>query len=346
MSNYITSNLSKSPDFYEETIDLIQKSFRYDSENSFSKDFWPLMNPHNHKRCHIVIDKDKNKVICHIGFCFRDIRVAGQKFPIALIGAIATDENYQGQGIFKRLFNELIEQYIKDVSFFLLWSEKDEMYSKFNFFEFGSVIQTGVEDLNITEIEQIGFSKTKLANLSPQDLTQIKVLYSHNYNKYISLNRRSKDWDQLCYITSSDLYIKRNDKNIITHYFFANKGFDLSNVIHEISFYNDEELIEKLSKFKLWLPEKHQSYIKHALCLYTGLIKLGNPEKFTRFITQVYSNELYINNITDNVVQFEFQQETYTLPINDFINMTLGPKPAKEFIRYAPWFSISGLDSI
>ncbi len=345
MSELIATTLAKSPEYYKDTIALIEKSFDYKGNNSFEEDFWPLINPHNHKRCHIVLDKEKKKVICHIGLKKREIRSGGKKYPIALLGGIVTDEEYRGKGIFKKLFHEVINKFIDQVAFFLLWTEKSDLYQKYDFFEFGTVIQTGLKNLTEGEALTHGFVKTDFSSLNEEDLLQVKRLYAHNFNKYISLNRRTRDWEILKGIKSADFYIKRNDRGEISLYFFINKGHDLSGVIHECSFFNDEEMLEKLSPYKLWLPEKHQSYIEHKLCLYVGLIKKGSNDLFKEFMTQVYSNEIFIKEI-DHTVQFEFQNESFTLPLEDFIQMTLGPKPAKEFVRYAPWFSVSGLDSI
>jgi GNAT superfamily N-acetyltransferase len=49
----------------------------------------------------------EDKIIAHLGFAKRDIRVGEQEVLIAGVGAVATYPNFQGKGVGKKLFAEL-----------------------------------------------------------------------------------------------------------------------------------------------------------------------------------------------------------------------------------------------
>ncbi len=349
MEKIIQSTLAKSPEYYKDVIKLIEESLNYEAKYSFEKDFWPLINPNNHKNCHILIDKKSDKVVAHIGVKKRDIRVKRNKYPVILLGGIVTDKDYRGQGHFKNLFNDIIKHYEDKCAFYLLWSEKDYLYEKYSFFEFGTIIQTGNQIFDEKKANELGFIKKEHTKLNEQEKIEVKELHDNNYKNYISFNRKARDWYDVSQIKSTDLYIKHKDqerqKEVIA-YFYVNKGQDLKDIIHEVSFFSDEDMIEKLSPFKLWLPEKHQSYIEHQHALYIGLLRVGQKEKFTSFIQDVYSNDIFIKKMSDESVIFEFKDKEYNVTLKDFIQLTLGPKPAEEFVRYSPWIVISGLDSI
>ncbi len=345
MNQFVITNLAKSPEYYKDVIQLIEKSFGYDDKHHFDLDFWTLIGPNNHKNCHFILNKKEDSVVCHIGVKNRDIRIKRNKHPVCLIGGIATDEKYRGQGKFKELFNFVLDKYKESSTFFLLWSEKSSLFQKFDFFEFGSVLQTGDSSLTEEKALSLGYTRTSHRKLSEVDKIKIKELHDANYKNFITLNRTSRDWYDISQTKSADLYIKKTD-NKITDYFFINKGFDLQDIIYECSFFSDEKMIEELSPFKLWLPEKHKSYIEHKSAIYIGHLKVANTDLFKNFIHEIYSNDLYITKYQNKEIEFEFKDTRTKASERDFLSLTLGPEPAEEFKRYAPWIYISGIDSI
>src|SRR5690606_33879799 len=103
------TNLSNEPDKYSDTIKLIEKSFNYQSPNSFAVDFYPLMSPTNRRNCHIIIDNDS--VIGHIGVMEKQFSISTQSFSILMMGGIAIDEAHRGLGLYKKLMQYVLSTY-------------------------------------------------------------------------------------------------------------------------------------------------------------------------------------------------------------------------------------------
>lgn len=337
------TNLAQNPELYNETVRLIEKSFNYPPGHSFEDDFYNLLTPINHKHNHILVDGDK--VVAHIGVNLKEVAKDEISCLVAFIGGVAVNEDYRGQGHFKTLFNYVIEKYSENCAFFLLWSDKSELYKKYDFYEFGAVTQLGQKEEDEDYFNSLGFKKTKLKSLKEEEIKKLHKLYKHNVSGYLAPKRTPRSWDTISNIVTTDLYIQKDNREI-TNYFFINKGFDLPGVIHENSFFKDEPLLEKFKEYKLWLPEKHSTYMESSASLYTGIIKIANTALFSDFIRKIFSNDLLISEVIDNNVEFSFKEEDFTLPLDEFVHFILGPHPAEEFLPYGNWFFIPGLDSI
>jgi len=262
--------------------------------------------------------------------------------PVAFIGGISVAQELRGRGIFSEFFKDIINHYESRCAFFILWSEKDNLYKKFNFIEFGSVIQTGIEQL---PEKILNFKRVNLSRLSKEDFKRIKDLYQKRLEHYIHPKRSSSDWDNIASIKSTQLYVAKVD-DIIQNYFFINKGFDLPGIIHECSFLNDEDLVNSFKPYRLWLPEKHIQYIDNHHEIYVGLIKINNNSLFNNFIQDVFNNDLIIKKTTSDYIEFTFLNKAYKTDHAEFIHMLFGPRPAKELLPYSNFFYIPGLDSI
>lgn len=334
------TTLANSPELFDKTIKLIESEFHYTKDNSFYKDFYPLMFQENHENCHLLVDEAKN-VIAHIGLSKRKLAKKLISTNVYLIGGIAVDSAYQGQGIFKTFFKDIISEYEDRCSFFLLWSEKNILYSKHSFFEFGSVIETGQKEFN-NDISN--FQKVKFSSLTKLQLREVQALFERS-NNYLHFSRTNRDWENITHIKDADFYVHTQDGQIL-NYFFVNKGADLKNIIHEVSFLNDEELINKFREYKLWLPEKHKQYIPFHKEMFVALIRV-NPTKYAiKFLSALFNNELIINELTKDSINFTFNEKSYSTNIQEFIHLTLGPNCAQEFKKFSNYFYISGLDSV
>ena len=59
-------NLKDQPEYYQQTLSLIEKSFGYNEKYSFAIDFAPLLDQSNWHHCFILLDEEKKNVIAHI----------------------------------------------------------------------------------------------------------------------------------------------------------------------------------------------------------------------------------------------------------------------------------------
>ena len=288
------TNLKNSPEYYLNTIKMIEESFGYHPENKFDIDFYPLMSEENRENCHIlVID---NKVVAHVGVLKKELIINNKTFSINMYGGIAVAENERGKGYFKKIFHDVLNNY-SNCSLHLLWSDQLEMYEKFNFhptieqFEYNDQLD-----------DAIGFEKISLSDLTDKDLSILNSIYETQSD--LRIKRTTKDWKQLAHITSSDFYIKKSEGNI-TNYFFMNKGEDLNGVIIEVGSFDDYH--EIMNYGVLWSPIAIGTNYE---TLYAAVAKIGD-KSFIDFIQTYTDNIIKINTITADQVDFKFENNDF-----------------------------------
>ncbi|MDD0854565.1 GNAT family N-acetyltransferase [Halobacteriovorax sp. GB3] len=341
LKEYIHTNLARNPEFLIQTLGLIEKSFQYPKEHSFETDFYPLLNPHNYKNCHILLNENK-EVIAHVGVKLRTLNFKETNSPVALLGGICMREDYRGKGIFKAFFNECINIYSTKVSFFLLWSDKSELYGKFSFFQAGGIIQTG--DM-IIDPEYLPPYLEK-AELSPKTMPDIRYCYKSGIEgRFLTLKREESDWNDFMNIKSANLYFIKNSSSV-DGYLLCGKGADLKDVIHEVAFAQNEAFhLEKLSEYQLWLSESEYKRFKSKKTIYMGLFKVGNHLLFQNFINAYTRGLIKVIKIDQDNVHFNFENSNITMDMSEFLQIIFGPSRATELSKCEPLY-ISGMDSI
>ncbi len=336
---FVFSTLQRKPELKNKTLKLIEESFKYEKHFDFSVDFAPLVSDENSNHCHIVFIQETQEVVAHIGFLRRDLLVQKSSFPVGLLGGICVSEKYQGHGLFKKLFSKILSFYQDSVSMFMLWSDKVQLYEKHGFHLCIEQKELGKEENKPLE----GFEKTKYYLLEIVEKVQVKKLYrDHILSQCSSFQRTEKDWRALENITSSDLYIKREEGRIVG-YFFMNKGQDLQGIIHEIAIEDGHD--EITGHGTAWLSPAHK-HNKDSQLHYASLVKIANVEIFRKMIYDYSNEEVIINSIQNNEVSFYFKKQKYSFPIDRFLTGIWGPNSFEEFQFKAKPLYISGLDSI
>ncbi len=326
------SNLKDSPNKVSETLNLIEDSLNYSSENSFEQDFYPLFNIDNHGNCYIVLKNDE--VIAHIGFCPREVIINNHLIPIGMIGGICVKKEYQGQKIFSELFSRVIHSHEEDCAFFMLWSDKNDIYEKFGFFEFG---QNYIHTLMGTN----KFEQTYFQNLTQIEKNQIEVLYNGFHQNTIFINREEFDWDIIANI-KSELHIYKED-NLIKAYYFKSKGQDLSGIVHELTF-ADTKYLNYINEQEVWHPRPLDD--QPLAITYSGMMRANTNQHFVDFINMISDNSIEIQEFSQTEINFIFKENEFTLGLNQFINGVFGPDFISEFKDFHSVLFISGLDSI
>lgn len=324
------TTLKQSPNFYDQCIKLIEKSFGYQNENKFDIDFYPLMQQNNHHNCFLIIEN--NLVVAHIGVLIKEIIINNKNHILNFYGAIAVADSMRGKGLFKKLFKEVLSKN-QNCSLHLLWSNKIELYKKFSFYP--AILQF---EYPKTNNHNKSFIKSNYHLLNYQEQQQIQNLY-HNDFEY-RIKRTSNDWDNISKITSTDLYIKKINNNI-ENYFFMNKGADLTNVIHEYGFINENELSQMQSYGKIWTC--NQFKIKDLVSQYSSLIAVG--KNFKEFIKDYTFNKVKVINNTNTDVTFSYNNDTFNFSTSEFLTGILGPGQFEE-LKFCKPLYICGLDSI
>ena len=348
-TSFALTTLSQNPEFFEETIALIEREFHYDHQQNFEVDFAPLMNPLNFENCFLLIDEQSNQVAAHLAVCERIAIKNGVRTPIAIIGGIVTDKKYRGQKLFKQLMDHALNLFSSRVSLFVLWSEIENLYEKFGFIRAGGLIETG-KGIFSTNDRPLGYEKTSFDQLSSEDFQHIIELYrDFNQTHFFTLTREDKDWSIIKEMKSIDVYIKRNLEGIIVKYFCVNKGRDLTSIIHEISASSESEfhsLLKDIERFKLWMPESENNRFRSQEIFFTAFIKMGSEKLLGDFLNEVTKGELNIQKKENQTVHFIFQSNSLQALESEFIQYIFGPRAIEEFSGYQLSPYICGADSI
>lgn len=332
MSMNVT-NLKNSPELVTQTLNLIERSFEYTPEHSFDVDFYPLFNKDNFLNCFVVVEDDR--VLAHIGRLTKIFKVNNQDYSFNMYGGIAVDEGARGKGLFKEFFHEILSRETNNIVFSLLWSEKVDLYRKFSFYpciELNAYNQT-----NVTYHKSFKVEKRSLRDLNESELNRIKSLY--NQNNELRPKRDDHNWVDLAKIHSSDLYlIYKEDK--IVNYFFMNKGQDLTNIIHEYGYIDEEQLSLMLQYGQVW--STFVSDKQKLNQLFGSLARINNRKLFTDYVRSYAGLEL--TNITDSYIDFDFEGKRHQFAHEEFLQGLWGPGRFQE-LSINPLF-ICGLDSI
>ena len=319
------TNLLTRPDKFKDTMTLIESEFGYDEVNSFEKDFLPLIKKENHKNLYILMENET--VIGHIGLLEKDLTINNNDYKCAFLGGIVIKSSHQGRGLSKRLMS-VIDDKINDYTFILLWSDKTDYYKKF---DYSPCIQQF----------QYEHSPSKSLYERIEDKDEFIDALKHLYigEKEVRPQRDESDWNTLKEMNSVDLYIKRNDEKEIINYFLINKGQDLQSIIHEYATVDSD----MLNYGYLWTPHEIQGLA--PLYQYGALLKIGSESNFKSFIHDITDKKIQISAIDSHSVEFQFNNKSFQLSIDEFLTGVLGPSRFEE-LEDCPYLYIPGIDSI
>lgn len=335
------TTLKETPECFDSTIALIEKSFRYQAPYTFKEDFAPLLDLSNHHNCFILIDENKN-VLAHIGVREKMMKIQEQEFMMCMLGGIAVDENHRGEGHFSTLLQDVLAEKRSDVTFFLLWSDNEKLYGKYGFYLCGDQFELA-QDIH----QKKEFIQTKYKNISLDEKKQVQELYRNSFAKeYLTLERDDHDWELIAKIVQADLYIKKSG-NKITDYFFMNKGQDLTGIIYEYgSTSSIKDCIQKATAYgRVWMGKQ---YIETENQQFQFFMAPGDLGLFSIFIKDLTQSKIILRNI--NVMKqeayFEFNEETLSLSNDEFLKGMFGPGSFEELDDVLKTVFISGIDSV
>jgi len=346
--SYILTDLGTNPEFYDELVALIESEFHYTHNQSFIKDFAPLISPLNFENCLLIIDKKSNKLIAHLALCPRTLIKNSHIINVCFIGGIVTDKFFRNKGLFKNLMNFALKKTEDNYALYFLWSDLSGIYEKFNFHLAGGLVESGNGFFSDND-KPLGFQKTHFSELSEEDFREIISIYTKfNEFHFFTVKREEKDWSIIREMSSIDLYIGRDENGSIEKYFCVNKGRDLANIIHEIGCVPEkyQQLIKQLKPFRTWLPESENKLIESHNIFYNAFIKIGNLKLLNIFLNSVTDGKLNVNSVIDEKIEFQFNKQIYHCSNSEFKSYLFGPRPLAEFEDFHLSPYIAGCDSI
>ena len=222
-NSYKIKTLADSPEYFDQVIHLIEKNFGYILPHRYFIDFYPLMNKKNHEHCFLLM-KDQ-ELVGHIGVKTHQIAYDQFDFKASLLGGICIDEKYQGQGIFTPFFAEVMKRY-HDSAMMILWSDKHELYQKYDFdlagvqYCYMGVDQVHPDEKNLNELNDFEWKKIQrlFDKVLKEDVLHIK--------------RNESDWDDFRQMSSVKALLFYENNELIG-YALKNKGMDLGGIVHE-----------------------------------------------------------------------------------------------------------------
>lgn len=333
MKKPLFTNLKAHSEHRTQALQLIEKSFNYTPPNRFEVDFYPLMAPTNHQHCHILLEDDR--VLAHMAVKLKTFTIDTTTYRSGFLGGICVSPERRGQGLLKKLFQEVFQHYQdKGVCFWFLWSDQSSLYERFDFYELGEIVMGG-QELNHSLLKN--HHRLCWRDLSAVQFERVKQLYQQTWSDYLIPERTNEDWEEMAKIESVDLYFNHSS------YFCLNKGQDLQGIIHEWGAEKPELVIQQFANAPLWHMPKEVSQLPH---LFVGLMRIGDHELFRDFISKWSQSRLQIDQSHQKSILFSFDGVQHQLSIKDFLTGLWGPQTIKEFDGLGPKFFISGLESV
>lgn len=305
MNNNISIiSLAKTPDYYDEVLSIIETELNYTAPHSYENDFYPLMNSNNWENCYLIFYNQK--LVGHIGVRELDLTFKTYTLPVLFLGGITIKKEFQGKGIFKFAFKNILSKFQGQHALHFLWSGHQDLYKKFNFYEVGQIYQTGNESF----INLQSFLHKKLNALNNDEKNFIKSCFDNSFLQTVKIQRTPQDWEAIFQIASVDVYFQLKDQKYIS-YFFINKGQDLQDIVHEVGAIDLESLnliIEEVNKFKLWLPflSNHQA---SSTALYLAQARIENLTLLNAWLEKLNISQLKIEDGMEKNTQILFQSK-------------------------------------
>ena len=216
-------------------VKRISEAFKYDDGESIDRDFPQLYNPSNSKNLWIAMEN--GKIMAHAGYFPSYIKIEGNLLPVAGIGGVYTEPEFQGKGLASTLVDHCCAMAQKDgAALAFLWSDRHDFYSKLGFRLLGRqwTIHFIPEDSKIflerakalTNIEKYRVENNPQSeNFFAQSLSMIS-------NYPLGIVRSLTEQKQ--YLGSNSCKVTALwEGDALKAYFVFEKGKDLKNYIHE-----------------------------------------------------------------------------------------------------------------
>lgn len=310
------TDLKTNPELLNASISLIESSFHYQKPFSFKKDFWQFFETDNLENCKVALYD--NQVISTI--FLRPVTFNYQSIEVNsfFIGGISVTQEFRGKNIFKNFFNTVLDNYKHKAALYFLWSEKEDLFQKWDFYNFGVIYEKSSNETSVIE-----FNETKI------DSNKLLQLYTDSYQNYIKPVRTIKDSEKILTHTTSTILEK--EKSIC----FRGKGMDLKNIIFEsypqkMPYYPQNSII--------WSLEQTDEVIVR----YMGMMKIANFDLYNQFLKSISLNQI---STSDNY-NIVLNGESFDVSPIEHIQGIWGPNFFEETKAIIPTIYISGLDSL
>jgi GNAT superfamily N-acetyltransferase len=223
---------------YSERNSLLQKSLREDAKYFSIESEYPIVLSKDGSRFSYCY-RHELELVAHANLWPRVVTcsVTKQRWQIGLIGNVATDERFRGQGIMSNVLEHLITVATDtNLSILILWSDLLEFYQKQGFRSFGEErryiftresLDQGLKDQAFSDIF---FTKHEIKSINDAVLDTFIDLRPKTS---LTTDRTVSEFTSLLKIPNLNVYSSSDTAGKLTAFAILGKGADMESVVHE-----------------------------------------------------------------------------------------------------------------
>lgn len=172
----------------------------------------------------LFIEREGN-IVSHVGTLVREYRYIESRFKVGLIGSVATNFHYRGEGLASLLIKEAVTRLkSQGCVIAILWSDKPEFYSPLGFYRAGQEKDFQFSIESVTESPEVSRE-----GVSEVEVHKIWRLYQKHAGR---VDRSLEEMKALLNIPNTRIFVTVRAGEI-TSYLVINKGVDFTGYIHE-----------------------------------------------------------------------------------------------------------------
>ncbi len=222
-----------------ELKEFLDLQFGYTAPLSYAIDFAPLFSVHNDAHWVVEREPSSEKIISTGAYYLRTLT---NGMPVALIGAIATDEHFRHQGLASKVVNKLLEHAKQDgAQWAFLWTDKPDFFETLGFQPKGLLLVVEAlalkDETTVFEFE----ASTATAWLKQYTLAQ-------RHTDFTICKLSPRELADLSLIESVRYYVGKASGQTVL--FAHGRGLDMQNILHSWSAPTHEALTQAYADFK------------------------------------------------------------------------------------------------
>ncbi len=211
------------PEESKSWAEFLDRNFGYAPPHSYAVDFAPLFESSALQRSCLVFKAQQ--IVSSASLYPVTVVTPSKQLQLAIIGAVATDEGFRGQGLSTRVLSEVeASARAAQLDGVILWSDKAEFYAKSGFAPVGKQL--------IVSLEQLP-KPSAMVEGSPSygwDWAQVRILYTRHRMR---VARTETHWKSLEAIKSCTRVQWVDSTGRVQAYLGFDRGRDMNGVIHE-----------------------------------------------------------------------------------------------------------------
>lgn len=236
---------------FRERNQMLQESLRPGDAPFAIEDEYPLVLAEAQAAFSYCLSRE-DRIVAHANLFPRQLSTETGCHPIGLIGNVATDAAYRGQGIMQDLLGRLVQQATQQgLEALVLWSDLKKFYQKRGFTSHGREWRFFFEGGNFRPARPptSALEHVPASRMSPE-LTRRLLELRHPVSA--SLDRSAQEFVTLLQIPATDLFLWRGG-DTVEGFLVLGRGYDMAGVVHEWGVPDPSFLLEGLFHLRQWL---------------------------------------------------------------------------------------------